>query len=182
MSMTLISTVTVGAGGASTIDFSSIAGTFTDLQLVVSGRMDSASAQNLRLRFNADTGANYINRQLYGDGVPPAASDTTSGSGVYIADYAGGFLPGTSMTSNTFGSFVAYIPNYAGSTAKSVSTDNVTENNATSNVRQTIGASRWTGTAAITQITILLTSGSFVQHSTASLYGILKGSGGATVS
>ena len=46
MTYTLISTVTVGAGGAASIDFNSIPGTYTDLLLVVSVRSTRPAATN----------------------------------------------------------------------------------------------------------------------------------------
>ena len=89
--------------------------------------------------------------------------------------------PGANATSNTFGNTSVYIPNYAGSTNKSVSSDAVTENNATT-ASQQILASIWNNTSAITSIFVSDTGSNLVQNSTASLYGILRGSGGATVS
>jgi hypothetical protein len=92
-------------------------------------------------------------------------------------------IPGTDTTSNTFSSTQVYIPNYAGSTNKSVSIDHVTENNATNAYFSGIVAGLWSNTAAITSVKILdQDGGSLVAGSTASIYGILKGSGGATVS
>ena len=71
-----------------------------------------------------------------------------------------------------------YIPNYTGSTNKSISVDSVTENNATNNLMN-IQAGLWSNTAAITSILFTSdTAGGFLAGSTISLYKITKGSDG----
>jgi hypothetical protein len=171
MSMTLVSTVTVGAGGAANITFSSIPQTGTDLLLVLSGRV-SGSSGDAKITFNSST-TGYTGRYLLGSG-SAASSDL-------LAQVAGS-LPGTARTANTFGSIQIYIPNYAGSTNKSYSVDEVEENNATLAYLM-IAAGLWANTSAITSIVLTdFSAGNFVQHSTASLYLITKGSGGATTS
>lgn len=173
MTMTLISTVTVGAGGAANIDFTSIPQTYTDLQLLLSTRSSGAGTYGIvRIALNG-TSTGFAHRELYGTGSATgtfAASDDQIGN-----DNAG------STTANTFNNMSIYIPNYISSTSKSFSIDFVIENNAVAG-RQQIQANSWTGTAAISSIRINADGNNFVQNSTASLYGILKGSGGATVS
>jgi hypothetical protein len=85
-----------------------------------------------------------------------------------------GSCTGASATASTFGSAQTYIPNYAGSTAKSGSSEGVSENNATTAVA-TMDAVLWSLTNAITSIKLLpFTGTNFVQYSTATLYGISK--------
>jgi len=165
---TKIASVTVGAGGASTIDFTSIPQTFTDLKIVLSVRT-TGSAVNFNdgaLRFNSDSGSNYSTRFLLGDG---SSASSSSASTSYIP-----FGPnqGSLTTANTFTSFDGYIPNYTGSSFKSVSSDGTAENNATA-TRMTLTAGLWSSTAAITSINVFPGGGyNFVQYSTATLYGI----------
>ena len=64
-----------------------------------------------------------------------------------------------------------YIPNYSGSTNKSVSIDAVAENNGTSGFCS-FTAGLWSASDAITQITLIANGGNMVQHSSVSLYGI----------
>jgi hypothetical protein len=90
-------------------------------------------------------------------------------------------MPSSSQTSNTFLSGALYLPNYAGSTQKSFSVDSVGENNSTT-AYQVLTAGLYNQTTAITALSVLTYGSSLVQYSTASLYGILKGSGGASVS
>ena len=158
----LISTTTVGSGGASTIVFSGIPQTFTDLKVVFSGRRSNA-AGSFYVSFNGVT-TNLSSRRLEGSG--SAASSATDGS--FIFAYG---INASSYTASVFGSAEIYVPNYTGSTNKSVSIDSVTENNATE-AYSTLVAGLWSNTAAITSLTISLSSGSINQYSSASLYGI----------
>lgn len=173
MTMKLIATIEVGAGGAAFMSFSSIPQTYTDLYLVVSGR-STDSAPSIYFTFNG-SGGTYTTRWLYGTGAN-AYSSNNSGNGFIRFDTQG---EGTSYTANTFGNTAVYIPNYASSTNKTISVDSVTETNAT-NVYSMIGTSVWSLTSGITGIDVDI-DGNFVQYSTASLYGIQKGSGGATI-
>ena len=57
-----IASVTVGSGGASSIDFTSIPSTYTDLVVVHSLRGTNAAVyQQARIQFNGDTASNYTN-------------------------------------------------------------------------------------------------------------------------
>jgi hypothetical protein len=174
--MTLISTVTVGAGGASTIDFNSIPQTGTDLLLLASARTNQSSLDSL-LFVSFLNGANdYLGRHLIGSG-GAASSSSYSGYG----DFDAGVVCGANATNSTFSSNNIYFPNYALTTAKSLSAESVIENNSTSTVMKITAGSR-ASTNAITRLWITAGGNTFVQNSVFSLYMITKGSGGATVS
>jgi hypothetical protein len=159
----LIAAVTVGAGGAANIDFTSIPSTYTDLVLKLSARNSGAQYYG-QLYFNGST-SSYSRRLLYGDG-------SSTGSLTASNEYTLVTNPTTSYTANTFGSFEIYIPNYAGSNNKSYSIDAVIENNATT-AYATMYAALWSNTAAINRITMVPNSpDTFVQYSTAYLYGV----------
>ena len=163
---TLISSVTVGAGGASSIDFTSIPATYTDLLLFISSRNSNASyaSDNMLISLNSST-SNFSGRYLYTNtnGTISSGTDTT----------ASGAFNGGNTTSNTFSNVSIYFTNYAGSTNKSFSVDSVTENNGTvSNLY--FDAKLWSNTAAITAISFSCVLGTFAQYSTAHLYGIKK--------
>ena len=160
------STVTVGSGGAATISFTSIPATYTDLLLKLSVRSNSASYKEVWINPNSST-ANGTARILQGDG-------STATSYTATRYQAFGATNPTGSTASTFSSIDVYIPNYAGSNYKSLSGDGVGENNATAAYAE-LSASLWSDTSAITSLDIVLASAvSFVQYSTASLYGILK--------
>lgn len=173
MTMTLISTVTVGAGGAASINFTSIPQTYTDLSILISVRSTNATSPvDVMMSFNAG-GSTMPVKVLQGSGTAATSfGDTNYGTS--------GYTQGSNYTANTFSSGSIYIPNYTASINKTISAESVTENNASASW-QAITALSWTSTAAIASITFT-TTGNFAQYSTASLYGILKGSGGATVS
>lgn len=157
-----IASVTVGSGGASSIDFTSIPNSYTDLKLVASLRVsNSALYADILVRPNSST-SSLSCIILYGNG---SAAYATS-----IADSYGGVANGATSTANIFSNAEWYFPNYSGNANKSFSVDSVWENNSTT-ASQVIGADRWSNTAAITSLTL---SGNFVQYSTAYLYGIKK--------
>jgi hypothetical protein len=161
----LISSNTVGSGGTGSITFSSIPSTYTDLNLICSVRGNNA--------------ANYQIGKITFNGATTGFSTTIlEGTGSAVSSYAGGDLSfvigdGANQTASTFGNVSIYIPNYAGSTAKSVSVDSVNENNATAAYALLV-AGLWTGTAAITSIDIASSGGvsTFNQYSSFYLYGI----------
>lgn len=159
-----ISTVTVGSGGAATIDFIGIPQTYTDLVLKISARTTYATNGDLGyVRFNGSS-STYSVKRLQGDG---SIAYSAGGSEIYFRN------TGASDTSSTFGNSEIYIPNYAGSNQKSVSSDSVSENNAALSYTL-LSAGLWTGTAAITQVTLYPNNGNFAQYSSATLYGIRK--------
>lgn len=160
---TLISSVSVGAGGAADITFSSIPSTYTDLVLCLTGRFSSGAGFSL-ISLNGSS-ANFSNRILEGNG--SAASSFVNGS----TNYAGA-LDGSGDTANTFSNTQYYIPNYAGSTNKSISFEAVMENNGTTAYIDA-GALLWSNTAAITSIKLAThTAANYAQYSTAYLYGV----------
>jgi hypothetical protein len=166
--MELITSVTVGSGGASSVTLpatGSIAATYTDLKVVASVRTEGTGSPYLYLRFNSSS-TGYSNRRIIGDG---SAASSSAPSDAYII---GGICNTTDQTTNTFSSHDIYIPNYAGSDYKSVSVDAVTENNATS-ARAIMLASLWSNTSAITSIVFTNEAAvDFAEGSTFYLYGI----------
>ena len=167
--MKLIAKNVLGSDTAS-ITFSSIPGTYTDLMILSSCRSTAAGSDSVDMyaQFNSAT-TNYSMRRLYGNG-SSAASDTASGAATSLRV---GNMPGTNPTADTFSSVSIYIPNYAGSTNKSVSADSCSENNGTLALVMA-WASLWSNTAAITDILLAPLSGSFKSGSSFFLYGITK--------
>jgi len=171
MTMQLISTVTLASAAAS-IDFTSIPQTGTDLLLVASLRLDYGSVDGLDRVLLNGTASDAV-RRLEGSG--SAVASTTAGPNNIILG------TGTTATANTFANVSIYIPNYTSAIAKTGSADMVSENNATA-ASQRLEAIRWsTVTSAVTSLTID-GNAAILAGSTASLYTITKGSGGATVS
>jgi hypothetical protein len=162
-----IASVTVGSGGASSIDFTSIPGTYTDLCLKLSARgSDANNWVNNRVTFNGST-SGYSSKLLYGTGSAAASANNSVTDAV---DYSG-YGTGSIATSSTFGNTEIYIPNYAGSNNKSLSIDGVSENNATAAIAA-LTAGLWSNSTAINRVTLTPSTGTFVQYTTAVLYGI----------
>jgi len=161
----LIASSTVGAGGASSIDFNSIPQTYTDLCLKASGRLSSGSFGNIEVRFNG-TGSGYANRFIQGDGSSVITSSANTTSLYFTGSNSSG---GT----NTFSSGEMYITNYTNSLNKSTSVESAIEDNATYATLRLI-ANVLSTSAAITSISVFPEPGygSFVQYSTAYLYGV----------
>ena len=167
---TLINSITVGSPVAS-MSFSSIPATYTDLLLKMSVRNSAGSNawDDFYIDINGSS-SNFTSRVLYGGG----GGGTSVGSSSYTFGYAQ-IGEGNGGTTNTFGNAEMYFPNYTDSTtAKSFSSDSVSENNAAGNLVQ-IGATLWNPStkAAISSLTFRwVTTGNFVANSTAYLYGI----------
>jgi len=165
---TPIATVTVGAGGASNITFSSIPATYTDLYLVYSLRSSFTGGWQTVLTEINSTTTNYTSRTLVGyDGgtVESLVSISNAGLVYHYATYS-------SATASTFGSGSLYFPNYTSSNNKSISMDSVTENNSSTTIAA-LTAGLWANSNAITQLKLTAgAGGNWVQYSTATLYGI----------
>jgi hypothetical protein len=158
---------TVGSGGSAIIAFNNIPQNYTDLALKLSLRVDSGSGyyySRARMQINSTT-SGYSNTLLYNlDGTVASATGTD-----YITYF---YSVGTASTSNTFASTDIYIPNYAGSSNKSVSSDSAPENNGTQ-ILLGLNAGLLSNPVAIVSLAINDTNGfNFSQHSTATLYGV----------
>ena len=160
MGMQLIETIEVGSGGAASIEFTGIPQDGVDLLVVLSGR-NSSTGRAVYLTVNGST-TGFSGIYLRGDGSATGSGTATNAQMEQI--------PGSAYTSNTFGNATFYISNYTSGSAKSFSSDTVTENNATNSIQE-IWAQSWTGNSAITSVK-LAPANSFVQYSTASLYKI----------
>ena len=163
---TLIGSSTATSGAVSYIDFTSIPGTYTDLLVKASLRINEPYvSENFYIQFNGTT-TNLTYKQIIG--VPNAGTVSSNSS-------FPGYANGSTSTSNTFGNLEIYIPNYTStSTYKSFSSDTVNENN-TSEARPALAAGLWSSNSAITSIRLISDTGAtLLQYSSAYLYGIKK--------
>ena len=165
---TLIASNVLSAS-ATSVTFSSIASTYTDLVLRISGRSDNAGLvqENIWLTFNS-TSSGYSTTQLTGDGTT-GASGTTSSATILRGFYAAN---SGAATANSFGSAEIYIPSYTGTQKKPVNVFGVGETNATTAYMATT-AGLSSITTAITTINIAKGNGTnWVSGSSFYLYGI----------
>lgn len=176
--MEFISSVTVGSGGAASMSFSSIPQTFTDLLVLVSGRHNTTGSDNVIAQLNSNT-SGYTFRYLGSSGT--GVQQYSQANLGFSSGMPFGNIGGTSYTANTMNNISLYLPNYTGSATKIGVGEGGFENNSNVGYLSLTGSTSPV-TAAITSITIKPAFTSFVENSTAYLYGITKGSGGATVS
>ena len=150
----VISTQTLGSAVA-TVTFSSIPQTYTDLVLVANGA-ESAN-QYVAIRFNSDTGSNYSQTRLYGDGTTAYSDRQTS---VTFGRLSAGDPTNRFLT-------ICSIQNYANATTFKtwLSRSNI----------DLVGAigGLYRSTSAITAIQVLtVTADTFATGSTFTLYGV----------
>lgn len=166
-----IATVSVGAGGASTVTFSGIPSTYSHLQIRGIARDATGGGTGTDvfvMRFNSDSGANYTsNHVLFGNGSSAsAAASGTSQTGGFITNF-----PASGETSNAFGVFVADVLDYANTNKnKTVRGLGGYDGNNTSGI-VTFRSFAWMNTNAVTSITFSY-FGNFAQYSHFALYGI----------
>ena len=153
---TPIATQTLGST-ASTVTFSSIPSTYTDL-VIISAAKSTGSTESIMLRFNGDSGNNYSFTYLFGTGTA-----ANSGRQSNLSFALGGFA------SQNYQANIVNIMNYADTTTYNTSLER--RNDASTQVFQSV--SLWRNTAAITSLTLQPENGqSFASGSTFTLYGI----------
>jgi ABC-type cobalamin transport system ATPase subunit len=162
---TLISSNVLSSAAAS-VTFSAIPSTYTDLVLRMSVRGANAAATSTALlRLNGLT-ANYSQIRLRGNGSTASSTIDSAASEWYLYNY-----PAATATTDTFGSIEVYVPNYAGTQNKAVSSFVAGETNAvTANL--TVAAHLLSLTSAVTEMSITNNGGNFVSGSSFYLYGI----------
>lgn len=159
-----IATTTLGSA-SSTIDFNSIAASWTDLRLVLSVPTSATDGGDFGIRFNSDSGNNYSLTELGGNGTGAVSGRMTSFSS-YRVSY------NTNGTSTTYPFLITMdLFSYAGSTYKTAlsTVSNDRNGGAVVAVSNTVGL--WRSTSAVTSINIF-SSYNMNIGTKATLYGI----------
>ncbi len=154
-----IATQTLGSATAA-VTFSSIPSTYTDLVLVCNLYGDGGAA-NIFVRFNSDTGTNYSNTMLTGDGSTAASYRNTSTSSIFM------IATGGSLNAK-WGTFIMSCNNYSNSTTNKTALARF--DSAGGEVTANVGL--WRNTAAINAIEIRSTGANYLAGSTFNLFGI----------
>jgi hypothetical protein len=152
------------SSSASSIDFTSIPQTYTDLVLVYSAKSTS-TASDVTARFNDDSGSNYSHTVLYGTG-----TSANSGRG---SNQTRAFLDATGYISNSvFNIAIININNYSNSTTYKTTLGR--SNNPASDAEGVdMTTTTWRNTNPITKISIIPYSAvNFATGSTFTIYGI----------
>lgn len=162
----LISTTTLGSD-TSSVTFSSIVSTYKQIQIRYAARTDYGNSfDQIYMRMNADTGANYRDHYLTGTG-SAVNSGTSGANGITL-----GWLAGNTATSDAFGAGIVDVLDYVSSSKYTTSRTLAGSNNGATN-RVYLQSGLWLNTAAITSLTLLPVYGSnFKTGSRFSLYGI----------
>jgi hypothetical protein len=158
-----IATTTLGTA-ASTITFSSIASTWTDLRLVLS-LSGATSNPNLSLRFNNDTTTSYSGFAVYNSAPRTSVSPSYFGANLTYIGLTNGAISTTPALITTD------IFSYKGSTYKTILS---TESNDMDTVGYLLYACGvWRSTAAVTRLDITTGGAQTMSIGTiATLYGI----------
>lgn len=165
-----IATVTVGAGGSSSIDFTSIPSTYKHLQIRAISRTNRGDTNDfMTVRFNSDTGTNYAYHSLYGNGASAGAADTGTSTGTPWS----GVTAGGNATASIFGAVIWDVLDYQNTNKyKTLRLLSGTDQNGTTG-RIYFQSNLWQSTSAISTVTIIPTYGTlFSQYSHFALYGI----------
>lgn len=153
---------------ASSVTFSAIPSTYTDLVLRASARgSDSGNNAPFNIQINGDTGSNYSRIRTYG--YNGTAYSNLSASATAYVDSA--FFNLGTTTADTFASIELYIPNYLSTASKQISGSNAMENNATTAIND-MHAVLYRGTSPVTSLAFIHASGDYVAGSSFYLYGI----------
>ena len=161
MSYTAIASQTLGSS-ASSVTFSSIPGTFRDLVLVADA--GASGSTYLGMRLNGDTGSNYPQVTMSGNGSQTSSqSATRTNIGEMGLDWG--------LTASTRANHIFQIMDYS-VTDKHKSVLHRRNNDG---IEVLALAARWANTSAVTSITLLTIGGAaqtFNAGSTFSLYGV----------
>ena len=144
------------ASATASVTILGIPGTYRDLRIVVGGSTSASAA--LYIRLNADSGTNYNDVAMFGDGTTAASNSRSNNSSGYVG-----------ISDTTINTTIADLMDYSATDKHKswLSRGNV----AGSRVESRAG--RWANTAAVTSLMIATDTGNFTVGTVISLYGIV---------
>jgi hypothetical protein len=164
-----LATITVAAGGLSSITFAGIPQTgYNHLQIRLLARTNrAASGDYISGKFNSDSGANYSYHGLVGTGAAASAYAGTSASFLDIERIAG-----NSASANVFGIVIVDILDYTNTNKyKTIKSLGGFDSNGSGEIQLDSGS--WRNTNAVTSINLVPGIGtSFLEYSQFALYGV----------
>jgi len=157
-----IRTTTVADTTTSTISWTDIPQTYTDLVIMINAAKIASPAVDLLARFNNDSGSNYSYNVFGTNGTStPTASQAASVSALY----GGGFYTQQGLTRLDINSY-SNTTLYKTMTSRMGTTENFIE----------IWNATWRNVAAINRIDIISSNGAFTVGSKFTMFGIRAGS------
>jgi hypothetical protein len=150
------------ASTASSISFSSISGSYTDLKIIFKNQQ-SGGSDSRYLQINGDSSNSYSRTKIVGDGTSAYSGAQTSQTALRIAE-------GGSPQFPIWQTQIIDFFNYSGSTYKTFLISSTEPDAGAGQVFRGVGL--WLNTSAITSITLALFAGVFAIGTSATLYGI----------
>ena len=160
----IIATTTLGSA-ASSIVFSSISGSYTDL-ILISAPKTQGNSYSFNIVLNSDTGTNYSCTRLYGSGTS-AASDRSSSTANSLGNW------NVDTSTGVVQPIITQIQNYSNTTTYKTFLTRINSPAPDTYVGAVV--SLWRSTSAITSVEFK-TSANVGSGSTFTLYGIKAGS------
>jgi hypothetical protein len=162
-----IATVSVGAGGSNSIQFTSIPNTYKHLQIRYMARNTASNFNAFLVTYNSDTSASYDWHILYGTGSGVGNENGVTDTNIRFISIPGGATP------TAFNAGIIDILDYANTSKnKTMRVQSGIDTNSQGYVNMCSGL--WRNTSAISTISITNISGgdNFVQYTHFALYGI----------
>lgn len=161
---TPIATTTLGSA-TNTVSFDSISGSYTDLIIIASIRMDNVGSgnQNTLIRFNDDSGANYNYMYILGDGSTVSSSRGPNATSLLVSSVG-------NDSANRYSTEIWQFNNYSNTTTHKSA---IMRHSVPFGNQVQAWAGLWRSTSAITKVSIIASSSAeFAADSTFTLYGI----------
>jgi hypothetical protein len=165
----LIATQLITANTAD-LTFASIPQTYKHLQIRYVARGNN-NVTNLRFRLNSDSGTNYSNHSLFGNGSGVFSDNDTNSTSMQTTEFAH-----DGVLANVFGpgvfDFLDYSSASKNTTMRGLAGQDSANGDLTPRIR--LRSAVWRNTAAVTSLTVFTDSGTgrFVSGSRFSLYGL----------
>lgn len=163
-----------GTGSSDTITFSSIPSTYTHLQIRGIAKVTALQRSSLlRVRLNGDSGTNYTQHRLTGDGATAAASGATAQTGPSFRDSIAGSQTSLPDMANIMGVAIIDIHDYASTTKNKTirGIAGVDGNYSSVDFEINLMSGLWINTSAVTSVS-LVSNDPFTTTTTFALYGI----------
>jgi hypothetical protein len=154
-----IATNTLGTA-TGTVTFSSISSAYTDLVVIFVGNLNAAATT--LLRYNNDSGSNYSQINVIGDGTSAINQIRSNGTSFRLYDVG--------LSSNNINILIFNFNNYSNTTTYKTTLLRCSDTGGSSEVG--MGVSLWRDTSAINRLDFINGGGTWSVGSTFTLYGI----------
>lgn len=165
------SPITVSGSTTSSVSFTSIPGTYSHLFGVWFAAADTSSGTtDLKMQFNGDTAGNYDCQRIYGSTTSVSAAQNNGAASLFLVK---GQMPDSLSSYAGFAGGKFFIPNYANASLRNrmMNAEAYTDY-ADAAAYLWLETGKWRNTAAITQVTISVSTGHLKAGSEFWIYGV----------